>query len=106
MGCGTEATCVAVITDTDKGIKYPLVSYELCPDIAIVDGELAVSMPPNVTADTGMDALSHDVEAFVAALACPYTDALAGSEAVIQYWLWRAGLPSLPHASSPTIADP
>lgn len=76
-GTGTEATCVAVITDTTKGIKYPLVSYELCPDIAIVDGELAVSMPANVTADTGMDALSHDVEAFVAALASPYTDALA-----------------------------
>jgi alcohol dehydrogenase class IV len=76
-GTGTEATCVAVITDTNKGIKYPLVSYELCPDIAIVDGELARSMPANVTADTGMDALSHDVEAFVAALASPYTDALA-----------------------------
>lgn len=76
-GTGTEATCVAVITDTSKGIKYPLVSYEICPDIAIVDGELAKSMPPNVTADTGMDALSHDVEAAVAALATPYTDALA-----------------------------
>lgn len=76
-GTGTEATCVAVITDTEKGIKYPLVSYEICPDIAIVDGELARTMPPNVTADTGMDALSHDVEAFVAALATPYTDALA-----------------------------
>lgn len=76
-GTGTEATCVAVITDRNKGTKYPLVSYELTPDIAIVDGELARSMPPNVTADTGMDALSHDVEAFVAALASPYTDALA-----------------------------
>lgn len=76
-GTGTEATCVAVITDTEKGIKYPLVSYELCPDIAIVDGELAISMPANITADTGMDALSHDVEAFVAALASPYTDAMA-----------------------------
>ena len=76
-GTGTESTCVAVITDTEKGIKYPLVSYEICPDIAIVDGELAKSMPTNVTADTGMDALSHDVEAFVAALASPYTDALA-----------------------------
>ncbi len=76
-GTGTEATCVAVITDTGKGIKYPLVSYEICPDVAIVDGELAKSMPPQVTADTGMDALSHDVEAAVAALATPYTDALA-----------------------------
>ncbi|ACD93911.1 iron-containing alcohol dehydrogenase [Trichlorobacter lovleyi] len=76
-GTGTEATCATIITDTCKGIKYPIVSYELTPDIAIVDGELAKSMPPNVTADTGMDALSHDVEAFVAALASPYTDALA-----------------------------
>ncbi len=76
-GTGTEATCAAIITDTEKGIKYPLVSYELCPDVAIVDGELAISMPVNVTADTGMDALSHGVEAFVATLATPYTDALA-----------------------------
>lgn len=76
-GTGTEATCATIITDTCKGTKYPIVSYELTPDIAIVDGELAKSMPPNVTADTGMDALSHDVEAFVAALASPYTDALA-----------------------------
>ncbi|MFV0437326.1 MAG: iron-containing alcohol dehydrogenase [Desulfopila sp.] len=75
-GTGTEATCVAVITDTAKGIKYPLVSYEICPDIAIVDGELARSMPADVTANTGMDALSHNVEAFVAALASPYTDVL------------------------------
>lgn len=76
-GTGTEVTCVAVITDRAKGTKYPLVSYELTPDIAIVDGELARSMPSNVTADTGMDALSHDVEAFVATMATPYTDALA-----------------------------
>lgn len=76
-GTGTEATCASIITDTDKGIKYPIVSYEICPDIAIVDGELAKSMPKNVTADTGMDALSHDVEAFVATLASPYSDAMA-----------------------------
>ncbi|MGD9807884.1 MAG: iron-containing alcohol dehydrogenase [Deferribacterales bacterium] len=76
-GTGTEVTCVAVITDTEKGIKHPLVSYEITPDIAIVDGELAKSMPANVTADTGMDALSHDVEAVVAALASTYSDTLA-----------------------------
>ncbi|MEK6200814.1 MAG: iron-containing alcohol dehydrogenase [Desulfobulbaceae bacterium] len=76
-GTGTEATCVAVITDRKKGTKYPLVSYELCPDVAIVDGELAQSMPPHVTANTGLDALSHGVEAFVATMATPYTDALA-----------------------------
>jgi len=76
-GTGTEVTCVAVITDTEKGIKYPLVSYEITPDIAIVDGELAMSMPADVTANTGMDALSHDVEAVVASLASFYTDTLA-----------------------------
>lgn len=76
-GTGTEATCVAVITDRNKGVKYPIVSYEICPDIAIVDGELCKTMPPNVTANTGMDALSHDCEAFVSTLASNYTDALA-----------------------------
>nr|WP_320116635.1 iron-containing alcohol dehydrogenase [uncultured Desulfuromonas sp.] len=76
-GTGTEATCVAVITDTAKGIKHPLVSYEICPDIAIVDGELAKSMPADITANTGMDALSHDVEAVVAALASNYSDTMA-----------------------------
>lgn len=76
-GTGTEATGVSVITDRSKGTKYPLVSYEICPDIAIVDGNLCQSMPPNITANTGMDALSHDVEAFVAGLASPYTDALS-----------------------------
>ncbi|GAX60342.1 alcohol dehydrogenase, class IV [Candidatus Scalindua japonica] len=76
-GTGTEATGVSVITDRSKGTKYPLVSYEICPDIAIVDGNLCQSMPPNITANTGMDALSHDVEAFVADLASPYTDALS-----------------------------
>lgn len=76
-GTGTEVTGVAVITDTDKGIKYPLVSYEMTPDIAIVDGELAKSMPSNVTADTGLDALSHDVEAIASPLASSYTDTLA-----------------------------
>ena len=76
-GTGTEVTCVAVITDRKKGVKYPLVSYEICPDIAIVDGALCKTMPPNVTANTGMDALSHDCEAYVATLANNYTDPLA-----------------------------
>jgi len=76
-GTGTEVTCVSVITDRKLGVKYPLVSYEITPDIAIVDGELCQGMPPEVTANTGMDALAHDVEAFVAALADDYTDALA-----------------------------
>lgn len=76
-GTGTEVTCVSVITDRKKGVKYPLVSYEICPDMAIVDGELCKTMPSNVTANTGMDALSHDCEAFVATLANNYTDPLA-----------------------------
>lgn len=76
-GTGTEVTCVSVITNRTKGIKYPIVSYEITPDYAIVDGELCQGMPPQVTANTGMDALAHDVEAFVASLANEYTDCLA-----------------------------
>lgn len=76
-GTGTEATCVAVITDRDKGTKFPLVSYELCPDIAIVDAELCRSMPPHVTANTGLDALTHALEAYVTPLADAYTQSLA-----------------------------
>jgi len=76
-GTGTEATCVSVITDREKGTKYPLVSYELCPDVAIVDGEVCKSMPKNVTANTGMDALTHALEAYVTPLADAYTDSLA-----------------------------
>lgn len=75
-GTGTEVTCVSVITDREKGVKYPIVSYEITPDIAIVDGELCATMPPDVTANTGMDALAHNVEAYVAKLATDYTDAL------------------------------
>ena len=76
-GTGTEVTCVSVITDREKGVKYPIVSYEICPDIAIVDGEICASMPPHVTANTGMDALAHDCEAFVGTIATNYTDCLA-----------------------------
>lgn len=76
-GTGTEATCVSVITDRKQGTKYPLVSYELCPDIAIVDGKVCQSMPAHVTANTGLDALTHALEAYVTPLADAYTDALA-----------------------------
>lgn len=76
-GTGTEATCVSVITDREKGTKYPLVSYELCPDVAIVDGEVCQSMPPHVTANTGLDALTHALEAYVTPLADAYTDSIA-----------------------------
>jgi alcohol dehydrogenase class IV len=75
-GTGTEVTCVSVITDREKGVKYPLVSYELTPDVAIVDGEICKSMPAHVTANTGLDALAHDTEAYVSTLADNYTDPL------------------------------
>jgi alcohol dehydrogenase len=76
-GTGTEVTCVTVITDKKKGIKYPIVSYEITPDVAIVDGEICKSMPPHVTAHTGLDVLAHDIEAYVSILADDYTDCLS-----------------------------
>lgn len=90
-GTGTEVTCVAVITDSKTGIKYPLASYEITPDIAIVDPELCLTMPPNVTADTGMDAQSHSFEAYVSAVASEYTDTLALESIKMMFeWLPRA----------------
>ena len=76
-GTGTEITALAVITDREKGVKYPLVSYELLPDFSIVDGELCKSMPTNVTANTGLDALTHCVEAYVSNIEDNYADAMA-----------------------------
>ena len=76
-GTGTEITALAVITDKVKGVKYPLVSHELLPDLAIVDGELCKSMPKNVTANTGIDALTHCVEAYVSNIDDNYADALS-----------------------------
>ena len=76
-GTGTEITALAVITDTEKGVKYPLVSYELLPDFSIVDGDLCKSMPKNVTANTGLDALTHCVEAYVSNIEDNYADAMA-----------------------------
>ncbi len=76
-GTGSEVTAFAVISDKGKHIKYPLADYELTPDVAIIDPGLAMSMPPGVAADTGMDALTHALEAYVSVMASDYTDALA-----------------------------
>ena len=76
-GTATEVTAFSVITDYDKGIKYPLADFNITPDVAIVDSELAETMPKKLTAHTGMDALTHAIEAYVSTLHCDYTDALA-----------------------------
>ncbi len=76
-GTATEVTAFSVITDYAKGIKYPLADYEITPDIAIVDPALAMTMPKTLTAYTGMDALTHAVEAYVSILNSPFTDPLA-----------------------------
>lgn len=76
-GTATEVTAFSVITDYKKGIKYPLADFNITPDIAIVDPDLAETMPQKLTAHTGMDAITHAVEAYVSTLHCDYTDPLA-----------------------------
>jgi alcohol dehydrogenase class IV len=76
-GTATEVTAFSVITDYDKGIKYPLADFEITPDIAIVDPELAETMPKKLVAHTGMDAMTHAVEAYVSTANTDYTDPLA-----------------------------
>lgn len=76
-GTATEVTAFSVITDYSKGIKYPLADFNITPDVAIVDPELAEKMPPKLTAHTGMDAMTHAIEAYVSTLHCNYTDPLA-----------------------------
>ena len=76
-GTATEVTAFSVITDYHKGIKYPLADFNITPDVAIVDPELAETMPKKLTAHTGMDAMTHAIEAYVSAAHCDYTDPLA-----------------------------
>ncbi len=76
-GTGTETTSLAVITDTEKEVKYPLASHELQPDLAILDGDLCKSMPAHVTANTGMDALTHSIEAYTSNIDDNYADVFA-----------------------------
>ena len=76
-GTGSEVTSFAVITDKTRNKKYPLADYELTPDVAIVDPDLVMSLPKSVTADTGMDVLTHALEAYVSVMASDYTDGLS-----------------------------
>ncbi len=76
-GTGSEVTPFAVITDEESGIKYPLADYELLPKMAIVDADLMMSAPKSLTAATGIDALTHDLEAYVSMMATEYTNSLA-----------------------------
>ena len=76
-GTGSEVTSFAVITDKKNNIKYPLADYELTPNVAIIDPELVLTLPKVQTADTGMDVLTHAIEAYVSNMASDYTDALS-----------------------------
>ncbi|MFQ8706263.1 MAG: iron-containing alcohol dehydrogenase [Thomasclavelia sp.] len=76
-GTATEVTAFSIITDYDKGVKYPIADFEITPDVAIVDPDLAETMPVKLVAHTGMDAMTHAIEAYVSTANCNYTDPLA-----------------------------
>lgn len=73
-GTATEVTAFSIITDYQKGVKYPLADFQITPDVAIVDPELTYGMPVKLVAHTGMDALTHAIEAYVSTVASMYTD--------------------------------
>ena len=76
-GTGTEVTAFSIITDYQNGIKWPLADFEITPDVAIVDPDLVQSMPKKLTAFTGMDAITHGIEAYVSTAHSEFTDPLA-----------------------------
>src|SRR5699024_9398864 len=76
-GTGSEVTPFAVITDETTGIKYPLADYELMPDMAIIDADLMMTMPKGLTSASGIDALTHALEAYASIMATDYTDGIA-----------------------------
>ncbi len=86
-GTGSEVTPFAVITDETTGIKYPLADYELLPKMAIVDADFMMTMPKGLTAATGIDAMTHALEAYASIMATPYTDgqALVALKLIFEY---------------------
>ncbi len=86
-GTGSEVSAFAVITHKGQNIKYPLADYELTPDVAIIDPDFVGTLPPAVIADTGLDVLTHALEAYVSVMASDYTDAMAmkATELVFNY---------------------
>ena len=90
-GTGSEVTPFAVITDEESGVKYPLADYELMPNMAIVDADLMMNAPKSLTAASGIDAVTHALEAYASMLATDYTDSLAlGALKTIFQYLPRA----------------
>ena len=84
-GTGSEVTSFAVITDKDNNVKYPFADYELTPDVAIIDPDFVLTLPKVLIADTGMDVLTHAIEAYVSNMASDYTDGLAEKAGELVY---------------------